>query len=96
MSSKTLDAKSSMMSLRKGAAYLGIGLNSIYEYVRAGYIPVVSLPGRAQKRVTREALDAFRDAHTGTVVRESEPPPREPSPTKRQLDELDAVFQRGR
>lgn len=47
------------MSLREGAAYLGIGYDAMCEHVREGWITVVRFPGRAYVRVTKAALDAF-------------------------------------
>lgn len=56
-----------IFSICKGAKYLGIGKNALYSFVRQGLIPVVTYPDRTRCKVTREALDAFRDAHTGTI-----------------------------
>jgi excisionase family DNA binding protein len=50
---------SATMSLKKGAAYLGIGYEAMCEHVREGRIRTVQFPGRKFSKITKEALDEF-------------------------------------
>ena len=82
---KTDDIMSPLLSLRRAAKYVGLGLSTFYEKMKKGEVDKVTFDGRTF--TTIRSLDAYisRNTQPAKIEAKTEPPPREERPLKRRL-----------
>src|SRR4249919_178004 len=73
---KTDDIMSPLLSLRRAAKYVGLGLSTFYEKMKKGEVDKVTFDGRTF--TTIRSLDAYisRNTQPAKIEAKTEPPPR--------------------